>query len=148
MKKSAIVALAALLCLLSSGCSEQHHTPMSAVDRVESAYDEGRYVTAQAMADSLVIHSDFGSLDVYDLCRLSLVLMRLGEVAGESEVNTAFAAHCLKAAVARDSDSTSVYVQAMPLEDRARILMLTAINEAAFTPLDTDSIAEVEIYEQ
>lgn len=106
---------------------------MSELDRVEEAYGEGRYAAAQALADSLVIGPQFGRLDTWDLCRLSLALMNLGETAGDAEVNTAFAARCIRAAFCRDSDSTALYIRAMNNEDRARLLLLVNINEASHT---------------
>ena len=143
MKKIIYIAVAATTILAVAACSHEKHTPMSEVDRVEAAYDDGRYAKAQALADSLVIGSAFSKLDVYDLCRLSLALMRLGEIAGESEVNTAFAARCLQAAQRRDSDSTAIYIKAMVNEDRARVMMLNSLNEASHeAPLEGDNDEE------
>jgi len=120
-------------------------TPMSALDRVEAAYSEGRYAKAQALADSLVIGPDFATLDTWDLCRLSLALMRLGESADASDVNTAFAARCLSAAFMRDSDSTALYIRAVNNEDRARLMLLRSLNEASHTaPAAEDSISYEE----
>lgn len=134
------IAVLAALCA-SQACSRTPVTPMSELDRVEEAFGQGRYAAAQAMADSLVIGSQFGSLDTWDLCRLSLALMNLGETAGDSEVNTAFAARCVRAAFSRDSDSTALYIRAMNNEDRARLLLLVNINEASHTaPADEDSL--------
>lgn len=134
------IAVAAALCALQA-CSRTPVTPMSELDRVEEAFGQGRYAAAQAMADSLVIGSQFGSLDTWDLCRLSLALMNLGETAGDSEVNTAFAARCVRAAFTRDSDSTALYIRAMNNEDRARLLLLVNINEASHSaPADEDSL--------
>lgn len=135
-----VIAAAAAFCV-ASACSHVSPTPMSALDRVESAYSEGCYAKAQALADSLVIGSDFTSLDTWDLCRLSLMLMRLGENGGESEVNTAFAARCLRAAIARDSDSTALYIKVVNNEDRACLMLLNSLNEASHTaPAEEDSI--------
>lgn len=134
------IAVVAALCA-SQSCSRTPVTPMSELDRVEEAFGQGRYAAAQAMADSLVIGSQFGSLDTWDLCRLSLALMNLGETAGDSEVNTAFAARCVRAAFTRDSDSTALYIRAMNNEDRARLLLLVNINEASHSaPADEDSL--------
>lgn len=139
-----VIATVAAFCAVAA-CSHTQMTPMSALDRVEEAYAEGRYAKAQALADSLVIGSDFTKLDTWDLCRLSLALMRLGENAGESEVNTAFAARCLRAALNRDSDSTALYIRAMNNEDRARLMLLNSLNEASHSaPASEDSISYEE----
>ena len=87
----------------------------------------------------------FDNTDVWDLCRLSLLLVRLGENTGDNDVNTAFAARCLRAALERDSDSTYIYIQAMPNEDRARMMMLSAINEASHeAPVDDSDISDIK----
>lgn len=127
-----VIMAVTALCAVSA-CSHAKTTPMSELDRVEEAYGEGRYAAAQALADSLVIGPQFGRLDTWDLCRLSLALMNLGETAGDAEVNTAFAARCIRAAFCRDSDSTALYIRAMNNEDRARLLLLVNINEASHT---------------
>ncbi len=135
-----VTAVFAALCA-AGACTHTPTTPQTSLDRVEAAYSAGRYATAQALADSLVIGSDFATLDTWDLCRLSLVLMRLGENADKSEGNTAFAARCLKAAVTRDSDSTALYIKVVNNEDRACLMLLKSLNEASHTaPADEDSI--------
>ncbi len=135
-----VAATFAALCA-AVGCTHAPTTPQSALDRVESAYTDGRYAMAQALADSLVIGSDFTKLGTWDLCRLSLVLMRLGENADNSEGNTAFAARCLRAAMSRDSDSTALYIKVVNNEDRACLMLLNSLNEASHTaPADEDSI--------
>ena len=122
-------------------CNGSKELQESALDKAESAYNNERYAKAQGICDSLVIGKSFSTLDTWDLCRLSLLLMRLAENAGEPETNTAFAARCMRAAVERDSDSTRIYVQAMPTEDQARIMLLTGINEARHdVPVQNDSI--------
>lgn len=131
-------AVVAVLCA-ATACSRSAETPMTALDRVEEAYGEGRYVKAQALADSLVSGSGIDELDSRSLCRLSLALMKLGENTGEPEVNTAFAARCLMEAFTRDSDSTAIYIREMNNEDRARMLLLNSINEGSRTiPVEDD----------
>ena len=79
MKKIIYIAVAATTILAVAACSHEKHTPMSEVDRVEAAYDDGRYAKAQALADSLVIGAAFSKLDVYDRGGGSRVLMLPGE---------------------------------------------------------------------
>ncbi len=115
------------------------------IESAEEAYSYGRMARAQSLCDSLFFGDEFGRLGIWELCRLSLLFMRLGEDSGEPEANTAFAARCLKAAVTRDSDSTMIYVKAMPVEDRARLLLLHSLNEASHSAPEEDTITIEEI---
>lgn len=138
----AIAAVAALCA--ATACSRTSETPRAALDLVEEAYGEGRYAKAQALADSLVSGAGIDELDSRSLCRLSLALMKLGENTGEPEVNTAFAARCLREAFRRDSDSTAVYIHEMNNEDRARMLLLNSINEGSRTAPAADEMTYEE----
>lgn len=147
MKK--LVCLIALLIFLSvshacSSCSTE--TKGSGIEDAEEAYTYGRLMRAQALCDSLLLGDQFGSLDTWDLCRLSLLFMRLGEYSEEPEVNTAFAARCIRAAIERDSDSTRTYVQAMPVEDQARFMMLYTLSEASHDAPEEDTV-QIYVYD-
>lgn len=135
-----IVALSLFINFLFACSDNGKDHGSTAIETAEEAYNYGRMVRAQALCDSLLLGDQFGTLDTWDLCRLSLLFMRLGENSGEPEVNTAFAARCIRAAVSRDSDSTMIYVHAMPVEDQARIMMLYAINEASHSAPEEDTV--------
>ena len=135
-----VVALA-----LATACTHSGSGSQAPVDEAEEAFARGRYAKAQSVCDSIVLGTAFDNTDVWDLCRLSLLLVRLGENTGDNDVNTAFAARCLRAALERDSDSTYIYIQAMPNEDRARMMMLSAINEASHeAPVDESDISDIK----
>lgn len=132
MKKLIEIIMCAVPALiLAIACSGPDVGSVTPVDEAEDAFAHGRYAKAQNVCDSIVLGPSFADTDVWDLCRLSLLLVRLGESTGDNDVNTAFAVRCLRAAIQRDSDSTSIYIQAMPNEDRARMMILSAINEAS-----------------
>ncbi len=136
------IAMAAAALCAATACTHSGETAGTGdIDRIEAAYARGSYATAQAMADSMVIGPEFSSLDTDELCRLSLILMNLGENSAEPEVNTAFAARCFSAALSRDSDSTAIFIRNVSNEDRARLMMLNSLNEASHTaPLEEDSL--------
>lgn len=117
--------------------AEPDRTP---VEHVELAIDNGRYATAQELCDSLILGPSFGNLSVNELCRLSLAFMRLSENTSNEEANTAFAARSLQAAIERDSDSTIIFLNSVPVEDQARLALITAINEAHNAPAITDTV--------
>lgn len=140
MKYLIYAVLAAALCA-AAACSHRQYDAPAAVDKIEIDCREGRYASAQGLADSLVIGPAFSQLNTQELCRLSLALMLLGENSAEPEANTAFAARCLNAALTRDSDSTALYIKTVNNEDRATLLMLKSLNEASHTaPADEDSL--------
>ncbi len=87
------------------------------------------------------------SLSVHDLCRLTLMFMRLSENTPNEEANTAMAARSLQTAIGRDADSTLYYLNSVPVEDLARVALITALSEAHNTPVLTDSISIEEYAE-
>lgn len=125
----AIAILATASAFFACGSRNGEYT--EAVEGAETAFSQGSYAKAQAIVDTLVSGDDFSKLDTEHLCRLSMIFMRLSENSTEPEVNVALAARCLGAAIMRDSDSTMAIVRSMSIEDQARALMLTTINEAA-----------------
>ncbi len=135
MKKIFIPLLAAALAACTFAGSH-----MSDLDKAYEAYDYGRYSDAQSICDSIVKNNGLESLDVSGLCRLSMLLMHLGENSGNEDINTATAARCLSTAFSRDSDSTKTVILAMPSEDRARTMILTALDEASRRNINSDSI--------
>lgn len=128
------------LAVLLPACSNSARQKDEPLVQAEEAYKIGRYAKAQIIADSLAIGSSFDKLDNDDLCRLSLLFARLGEVAGEEEANIAIAARVLEAATARDSDSTIMFINSLSPDDRARILIVETIAEAYKHPVHPDSI--------
>ena len=65
-----------------AACSDSH-SDRDPVTRAETFLDEGRYNAAQSLCDSLIIGDSYCNLSVDDLCRLSLVFVRLSEQADE-----------------------------------------------------------------
>ncbi len=130
--KQILYAIAILTAASALGaCGSRNGEYTEAVEGAETAFSQGRYAKAQAIVDTLVSGDDFTNLDAEHLCRLSMIFMRLSENSTEPEVNVALAARCIGVAMMRDSDSTMAIVRRMPIEDQARALMLTTINEAA-----------------
>lgn len=142
----------AALTLVAAACtSGRSDSGTSGIERAEHAFESGRYARSQAIADSLVLGTSFGRLNVDELCRLSMLFMRLGEQNGDEGATTAMATRCLSAAFARDSDSTVAVIRDMPSEDRGRAMLLTALNEQAVTAsadslvIPPDSIPDNEL---
>ena len=113
---------------LGFGASSCAHDDDTKATPIEIA--DGRYAKAQSIADSIMLGPSFADLDVAQLCRLSMLLTRLGESSTDEEVNTAMAARALEAAFALDSDSTASFIRNVPLDDRARVAIVTALSTA------------------
>ncbi|MDE6196370.1 MAG: hypothetical protein K2F91_00715 [Muribaculaceae bacterium] len=140
-----ILSSLALLCVcLIQGCAGTG-SDVSPLEQAEHAVANGRYAVAQELCDSMILGDRFGSMSVEELCRLSLVFMRLSEnnTSGE-EANTAFAARSLQAAIAADADSALLFLKNVPVEDQARAALITAISEAHNTPAISDTIYYAE----
>ncbi len=133
------MAFCAAAIIQSSCTSETQHT--SPLDRAEQFYTEGYYHDAQKLCDSLITVDRQSTMNVDELCRLSLLLMRLGDNTGDTDANTAFAARTLKSAIDRNADSVMTFLNSATVEDKARIAILTAITEARDTPVICDTTA-------
>lgn len=133
---AAVAASAAL-----AACSHSGRTPSGPLERAEAAYAEGRYVKAQALADSIVLGDAFSALNADGLCRLSILFVRLGENSGQEDANTAFAVHSLRAAGRLDSAYTARFVAGLPVDDRSGMIIVTALVEAADNPAIPDTSA-------
>ena len=137
-------ALASVLLLIASACSLSSCSGAGSkgdiLDQAEQAYDNGDYGHAQSLCDSIVASGRADGLSVAKLCRLSLLFMRLSEHHTDNlDINTAMAAQAFILAADRDADSTMLLLNAMPVEDQARMAIITAINEARFAPQIGDS---------
>lgn len=104
----------------------------------ERAYAGGDYGRAQMIADSLATDHAMERMSVRGLCRLSLLLVHLSDNAADISSNTALAVRALDMAAQRDSDSTAVFIGNMPIDDRAKMALVSAIARAYHA--DTDSL--------
>lgn len=123
-----ILVATALLAAAAASCISDNSTNSDRLLMTEEAIAAGRYVSAQKMADGLL--ADSARMSVAELCRLSLVFLRLSDVGTEQDANTAYAARTLALAYRRDPDSTRAVIAASPVDDMAAMTMLSAINEA------------------
>lgn len=140
MKLSVQIILFIVLTVCVASCSHTATMPRQPLEAAEQAYAEGKYAKAQMLADSLMLSPAFSGLQATSLCRLSLLLMRLSEVNGDAGGNIAFAAHALDAAERCDSDSTAMFIESLPVDDRARLIMVNSITEGSRFVADTDSL--------
>ena len=128
------------LCILSfTGCGGGS-VSRDPVAEAERSFADGQYERAQMLCDSLLQGPEFERLDVDRLCRLSLLFMRLAENSADNDANMALATRALDAALERDADSTLLVLNNVPVEEKARVAILTAIHEAQNAPMLPDTV--------
>ncbi|MCX4263243.1 MAG: hypothetical protein OSJ37_00825 [Muribaculaceae bacterium] len=132
--------LALMLHAAAVSCSRQE-TGSGALQSAELAYANSHYDAAQSLCDKLVNDQEFfSSLNTDELCRLALLFVRLAENYGDENANTAFASKTLDAAIERNADSTALFLARAPMEDRARLSLISAISESRRNPVSVDSL--------
>lgn len=119
----------------AAACSGKGVAPETSIEKAEAAFAAGHYTTAQQLADSMMVSDNFPTMAATDLCRLSLLYVRLDEMS-DVNGNVAMAAQALDEAALRDSDSTALFIAALPVDDRARLLLVEGISEGARHALD------------
>lgn len=134
-----LIAAIAAMSLSLSACSDSSSDQL---DIAESEIDAGRYASAQSLFDELLSETDADTLSVARLCRMSLLCARLAEH-NDAESNLANATDLMQAAMRRDSDSVTIFVESLPIEDRTRSAMVSQLMHAIDHP--ADSIVEIDI---
>lgn len=138
--KKIIFILPVLVLAAALGACSHRSTSGEALSQAIEAYDAADYRTAQNICDSLAVDSRLATLDATRLCDLSLLLLHLSETAGNEDENIALAARSLQKARILSADSVEMFFSALPVEDRARLVMLTAITEGHNTPVPADTV--------
>lgn len=138
MKQILFIILTIGLLAATVACTRPRD-PLSALESAELAYANGRYAGAQKLCDSLVISNKYTTLNTQQLCRLSLLLVRLAENYGNEESNTVFAARTLQAASDKAPDSMAAFLSNVPVEDQARLALISAISDGLNRPQGSDS---------
>lgn len=128
-----VIAIAAGISLSLAACTDSNSDRL---DLAESEIDAGRYASAQSLTDELLAENPADSVSVARMCRLSLLCAKLAEHADE-ETNLANATRYMQAAVRRDSDSVTVFVESLSIEDRTRSAMVSQLMHAIDHPADS-----------
>lgn len=123
MKKIVTGLTAVCVAALLSGACGDTDCNQDPLTRAESCLDEGRYNAAQSLCDSLIIGDCFGRMSAEDLCRLSVLFVKLSEQANEG-ANYASAARSMQAAVRRNADSVEIFIENLPVDERSQTLVL------------------------
>ncbi len=124
----------AITLLLASCCKD---TTAEKITAAEVAIQSADYESAQEIVTEITSADSISKLGCENLCRLSIIYMRLSEHQDEEE-NVASATNCYHHAVELNPDSASVYFSNLPLEDERYVSVLSELNK--YYDLDSDSI--------
>lgn len=131
-----VVAMAA-----ATGC--RGGVPADDITTAEQALDSRDYEVARSICDTFVTDSTT-RLGVTELCRLSMVYMRLSDVA-DVDYNTASATRCYRTAMRLNADSASAFYDAVPLDEARHVEIMSRIDQILSAPrdiyIDDDSIS-------
>lgn len=127
------IAIMAAVTLSITACTDSN---TDRLDIAESEIDAGRYESALSLYDELATENPVDSISIARLCRLSLLCAKLAEHA-DGETNLANATAYMQAAVRRDSDSVTIFVESLPIEDRTRSAMVSQLMHAIDHPADS-----------
>lgn len=134
---AAMTAMALSFTTLS--CNNETADPLS---QAESDYEMGLYSSAQSVCDGLIASDEFERLSVNELCRLSVLMVKLADHSDESS-NMAYASRCMQAALKMQSDSVIEYVRTLPVDEQSLTILLQQLSRS----LDRDSVEPIREYD-
>ena len=122
--------LTGLTCLWScSGAKDQADERLEAA---EAAVNRGDMATAESLADA-VTEND-GNLSVDRLGRLSILYMKIGELATDNSDYVAKASRCYRSAFELNADSARVFYTDVDTDDVPYVMTLSLIVSSADNP--------------
>lgn len=94
----------------------------------EVAVDEADYNTAKQICDDIFAAHNDSTLSVNDLCRISIVYMKLSDIAAEDE-NTALATQCYRMAVSTSPDSARAFYRNLPIDEAQHVEVMATLEQ-------------------
>lgn len=135
--------LSIAVCLLVTACGGSQSGATDSLDAALSAYEHNDPVRAQKEADALLADSAaFSALDAPQLCRLSLLLVRLNNDTPDGEANDASVARCLTRARTLQPDSVNDFLRSLRGEDAGRLMVLDRVG--SYMEIPRDSLVSAE----
>lgn len=125
MYRYCLTFFAMLLTVAIVACGDGHNAD-DAIGQAEQAMADDDFGHAQLICDSIINGNGMQNLDARDLCRTSLVYMKLAEVR-EEEFNTASAMTCLGAAMDKDSTAVADFIAQQQGDDQSMLIMVRTL---------------------
>ncbi len=113
-----------MLIVLISACATK--TLEQEFGEVETLIETGNYENAKDICDRVLEKDSLTNFSVKDLCRLSVLYMKLMEQ-NEEDDNLILAEQCYRQAIACDSDSAVLYYSILPIDDAQYVALLHAL---------------------
>lgn len=126
MKRFKILMFTAVFAIVAalSGCSSSDHAVNDRISEAETALISGDYAKAQSLGET--VSGDLKALTVRQLCRLSLLYIKIGENT-ENEDDIDLATRCYREAFELDTDSAVLIYAECPVQDITYVMTLTAL---------------------
>lgn len=123
------------------GCN-MSTTDYSVVE-IEKSLATGDYEVVQDMCEDIVADSSIGEKSISELCRLSVVMMKLTELI-DDETATIQAVECCRAAYKKDSLSAECCYDSLATDDAAVVAMLQTLAASVGRQYDIPSDEEID----
>lgn len=123
MKHITFIFLALVAAFSFTSCGS--HGSSADIDAAEAAVNEGNYEIARSICDTFVTDSTT-TLDVTDLCRLSIVYMKLSDIK-DVDLNTAHATQCYNQAMTVNADSAASFYNLLPVDETRHVQILSQL---------------------
>lgn len=130
------------LSLTFAGCSTD--SVNDRIDTAYAAYGDKDMALAQQQVRLMLDNDSVDSYNCNDLCRLSILLMKLSEQGYEE--NIAPAVHCYYRSFEVNTDSATAFYAALPVEDAPYVTILSALS-MSLDPAQETRLQEFEVNE-
>ncbi|MDE7153321.1 MAG: hypothetical protein K2O00_02600 [Muribaculaceae bacterium] len=130
------------LSLTFAACSQS--SVNDKIDAAYAAYGDKDMASAQQQLRLMLDNDSTDSYSCNDLCRLSILLMKLSEQGYEE--NIAQAVHCYYRSFEVNADSATAYYAALPVEDAPYVTILSALS-MSLDPSQENRLQEFEVNE-
>lgn len=118
--------LLTVLALAITACTGEINDPVSAA---ENDFEAGQFESAKTICDSLITDENLVALSIDELCRISVLMVKLAEH-GEEEANMALAARCMQAAISRDADSVAIFAHNLPVDQQSQTVLIQQLSNS------------------
>lgn len=136
--RSIIIALSLLL----TACSGLES---KSVETAENDLSEGNFESARLTCLSLSSDENIDGLSVDQLCRISMLMVKLAEH-GEEEDCMAAATRCMKTALTRDTDSVFSFIHTLPVDEQSQTMLIQQLSNSIGCTYELNDTVPEPIY--
>jgi len=130
-----------ILLLGITACRSNGNTAIE-IAAAEQAIAECDYALARSICETITTDSTT-TLNVDELCRLSLIYMKMSDIE-DSDINTAAATQCYRNALKIDKDSARLFYDNVPIDEARHVEIMSQLDRILSSSrdiyIDDDSI--------